>query len=84
MLQPRGFSRNPIPSGSNIQLEKTLSLASRAGGETSLPCWRGEIPAGQPWGWEAPGKEILEVEGTESCISEALFNTSLLETPLSG
>lgn len=39
-------------------------------------------PPGQPWGWEAPGKEILKVGGTESGISEALLNINLLETHL--
>lgn len=32
----RGFSKSPTPSGSNIQLENTLSLAPRTGGEKSL------------------------------------------------
>lgn len=80
----RGFSESPTPSDSNIQLGKTLSLAPRTGGEKPLPCWRGEIPTHQPWGWEAPGKEILTVERMESCISEALFDINLLEAHLSG
>lgn len=53
LLQPQRFSKSPAPSGGNIQLEKSLNLD-----------WRGRIPACQPWGWEAPGKEILKVERT--------------------
>lgn len=44
----RGFPKIHL-----LQLEENLRLSSRTGEGKSLPCWRGEIPARQPGGWEA-------------------------------
>lgn len=77
--------KNPVPSGSNTQLEKTFKLAT---GTEVAPLLERRNPSSPALGvllWETAGKEILTVKRMEDLLLRGpFFYISLLETQLTG
>lgn len=68
----RGIPKNPAPSDSNTQLQKTFSLST---GTEVAPCFREEIPACWPWGsycGKCWGRRCQRWKGQRTCCSETL------------